>query len=126
MVEIGAVARGELAELCARADELLARAQGARLECRVGAGVAADLVLVDALARLRLVARRRGRAYRIRDAPPALRDLLGLIGLRGAVPVGEDAEALPVRSGLQARREAEEREQVLGVQEGVEPDDPPA
>ncbi|WTW98098.1 STAS domain-containing protein [Streptomycetaceae bacterium NBC_01309] len=144
VVEIGALVRADVPGLCARVDEMLARVPGARLVCDVGADCRADLALVDALARLRLLARRRDRAYQIRDAPPALTDLLGLVGLRGAVPVA-GPPGPPGLSGLptpptncaptavaahdralrlQAVREPEEGEQVIGVEERVEVDDP--
>ncbi|KPI33533.1 Sulfate transporter/antisigma-factor antagonist STAS [Actinobacteria bacterium OV450] len=71
--------------------------------CDAVAVTAPDLGTVEALARLRLTAR--GRPLRVDGAPPALRALLGLVGL---------AELLG---------EPEEREPAAGVQEGVEPDD---
>ncbi|HSA50792.1 MAG TPA: hypothetical protein VLH10_11885 [Yinghuangia sp.] len=121
VVEIRApLARGDTAGLCERADEFLGRVPGAGLVCEVKPGCPADLVLVDVLARLRLLARRRGRAYQVRDAPAALHGLLGLVGLCEAVPVGDVAGL----SGLQARRQTEQWEQVFGVEEGVEADDP--
>ncbi|WP_436776249.1 STAS domain-containing protein [Yinghuangia sp. YIM S09857] len=155
VVEIGALVRADVPGLCARVDEMLVQVPGARLVCDVGADCRADLALVDALARLRLAARRRGRAYQIRDAPPALTDLLGLVGLRGAVPVAGTAPpprpagpprtshgaairaapettskaptpACPDRAALRLQpvRQPEQREQVVGVEERVEPDDP--
>lgn len=137
VVEIGALACADLPALCALADEQLARVPAARLVCEVAAGRSADLVLVDALVRLRLVAKRRGRTYRIRDAPEALGDLLGLVGLRAAVPLGRGTaeptgpgpdpalvlDVLGVLGVLEVRRQPEEREQVLGIEERVEADD---
>ena len=64
----------------------------------------ADLAIVDALARLQLVARRSG--YRI-DVSGAPSDLLELIELAGL------SEVL----GVQTERQVEEREQRLGVEE---------
>jgi anti-anti-sigma regulatory factor len=46
-------------------------------------GVAADLDLVDDLARIRLEARRRGCAIRLRGSSRSLRGLLALCGLGG-------------------------------------------
>lgn len=46
----------------------------------------ADATAVDALARLQLVARRRGRQVVLRDPNRALQDLLALVGLHGVVP----------------------------------------
>jgi ABC-type transporter Mla MlaB component len=59
---------------------------------------------VDALARLKLQARRCGRELRLRNASPALVELLALAGLE---------EVLPVEPG----GEPEEREEALGVEE---------
>jgi hypothetical protein len=71
-----------------------------------------DLALVDALVRLQLAARRRAWLVRLRGASEELRELLELVGL---------AEVL----ALQLWREAERGEQ-LGVDEVVQPGDPPA
>jgi hypothetical protein len=101
--------------LCARVRRLLA-ASGARvLVCDVGEA-APDCVTVDALARLQLTAGRFGGRLRLRHASRELRALIDLTGLRGIVP----AEAA---SGVLA--DAEEREEALGVEERVHPDDPP-
>ena len=70
-----------------------------------------DAVLVDALARLELAARRAGGTLSVRNAPRGLGDLVDFMGL---------AEVLR----LEPRRQPEEREERLGVQEGRELDDP--
>jgi hypothetical protein len=75
------------------------------------AGVTADLASVDALARLQLNARRLGRTLRLRNVS---RELAGLIELTGLVDVLR----------LEPRREAEEREERLGVEEERELSDP--
>ena len=72
----------------------------------------ADLEIVDALARLQLAARRAG--YRI-DVTAAPDDVVELIELAGL------AETL----GVEPRRQAEEREERLGVEEEGELDHPP-
>ena len=77
----------------------------------VGA-VAADLHTVDALARLQLAAGRLGRRARLRSVSPDLAALIGLCGLGGVL--------------LGLGGEAEQREQPLGVEERVQPRDPPA
>ncbi|MFI6145257.1 STAS domain-containing protein [Streptomyces sp. NPDC051109] len=77
----------------------------AAVECDAGAVTSADLGVVEVLARLRLAAR--GRPLRVTGAGPALRGLLDLVGL------------------VELLGEAEEREPAVGVQEGVEPGDPP-
>jgi STAS domain len=72
----------------------------------------ADLAAVDALARLQLAARRRGRALRLSGASDALRALIDLVGLGDALP------------GV-LERQPEEWEDRLGVEEEAELDDPP-
>lgn len=76
-----------------------------------------DLAVVDVLARLQLVARRMGCSVRLRDPSPELCDLLRLVGLAEVVGGGDLA--------LEAGREPERGEQ-LGIEEVVEPGDPPA
>jgi len=71
-----------------------------------------DLAQVDALARWQLAAGRCGGCIRLRDVSEELRGLLELAGLAGVLAV-------------ESRREAELREQ-LGVEEVVQPRDPPA
>ncbi|MFJ3172833.1 STAS domain-containing protein [Streptomyces roseus] len=96
--------RQDAALLCARLTQLYEAGADA-VECDVGAVTAPDLALVETLARLRLAAR--GRPMRVTGASPALRALLHLAGL------------------LQLLGEAEEGEPAGGVQEGVQPGDPP-
>lgn len=151
---LGPLARGDVPGVCARACAALEAAPGAPLVCEAGGLGRPDLVTVDVLARLRLAARRHGRAYRIRDAPPALTDMVGFLGLDRAIPAGgepgeadrrrsavppgpeasgraagDDARASPRGSllgdRLQPVREPEQREQLLGVEEGVHADDAP-
>ena len=88
-----------------------------RLTCDVGSIVDPDAVTVDALARLQLTARRLGRQIRVEHASPALRELLALMGLSGVVPLSEP-------SGLEARRQTEEREQRGSVEEERDSADP--
>jgi anti-anti-sigma regulatory factor len=70
-----------------------------------------DLAVVDRLARLALAERRRGRTFRLSYVPDELRELLVLTGLDGAL-------------GVEPRRQAEEREERVGVEEERELDDP--
>ena len=72
-----------------------------------------DLSTVDALARLRLLARRAGHEVRLQNASPELWALLSLVGLD---------EVLRVESG----REAEQGEQRVGLEEERELGDPSA
>jgi anti-anti-sigma regulatory factor len=78
--------------------------------CDVG-GLTADAVAVDALARIRLAARRLGREVRLRDASDELRQLLAFTGL---------AEVL----GLEPVGQPEQGKQRLGVEEEGELADP--
>jgi anti-anti-sigma regulatory factor len=73
----------------------------------------ADAATIDLLARLQLAARRHGRTLRLLHASPALQDLIAFVGL--------DA-VLRVEPG----REAEEREDALGIEEEGQLDDPAA
>ncbi|WP_395362883.1 STAS domain-containing protein [Streptomyces sp. YH02] len=67
----------EVARLCA---EIRAAPPG-EVVCEVGALAPADLAAVDALARLKLAAGRRGHRIRFHGAAPDLRALLLLTGL---------------------------------------------
>lgn len=81
------------------------------------AGRECDLTLVDRLARLQLCARRLGCSIRLRDLCPELRRLLEVVGLA-------DVLAGEPRLSVEAGGEAEGGEQ-LGVEEVMEPRDPP-
>ena len=85
--------------------------------CEAGS-MRADLMTVDALARLQLAARRSGCEVELRGASDELLELLDLCGL-GAVFCGE---RLGVRRCL---RQAEEGKQPVGVEERHLPGDPP-
>ncbi|WP_380285841.1 STAS domain-containing protein [Kitasatospora purpeofusca] len=90
------------------------------LSCDLGALTAPDLAVVDALARLRLAAARHGVRLVLRNASGPLRELLAFSGLAAVLPTRE-AASLP---GGRPRRQAEEREQHIGVEEVGEPGDP--
>jgi ABC-type transporter Mla MlaB component len=99
----GPLGRDQLPGLCRRVHRLLA-ASGAELAVCDVAGLAADAVAVDGLARIGLTARRLGRRVCLRGATGDLCDLLGLAGLDSVLPV-------------ELERQAEQGEQALGVQE---------
>ncbi|MFB7127682.1 hypothetical protein [Kitasatospora sp. NPDC056273] len=122
------------------------------LTCDLGALTAPDLALVDALARLRLAAARHRVGVVLLNASGPLRELLVFSGLAalfpgpdgpltddplngtpiddnpmGDDPLGDDPlndAALVELLGRQPGREAEEREERLGVQEVGDPGDP--
>jgi ABC-type transporter Mla MlaB component len=74
------LSREDLPGLCDRVCALLERNVASVLLCDV-AGVAADAVTVDALARLALAARRHRCVIRLRGASDRLRDLVAFMGL---------------------------------------------
>ena len=82
------------------------------MDCDVSGVRRADLATVDAMARAYVNARRLGSRIRFVNAPPALQELLAFVGL---------ADVLLGR----LERQPEEREEPVGVEERVEPDDPP-
>ena len=76
----GPILRSDLPGLCDRVCALLSGAPVDEALCDVR-GVEPDAVTVDALARLQLAARRRGCRVRLRNASPALLDLMAFMGL---------------------------------------------
>lgn len=77
--------------LCARLQRLLADdyavEPGAPVTCDVGNLAGPDLVTINALARLQLVAGRRGRSIRLQNASRSLVELIRFVGLDDVVPV---------------------------------------
>jgi len=85
---------------------------GAPIEVDVSP-LASDAVTLDALARLQMAANRVGAELTFRRAPKALVELVAFAGLAGVLRV-------------EPGRQAEEREERLGVEEEREPGDLPA
>jgi hypothetical protein len=106
------VTRADIPGLCADLAERMRGRERGVVICEVGGMGQADVVAVEALARLRLTARRHGWRLLVSGACPELVALVRLVGL---------AEALP-----QVGRQAEDRKQPGCVQEVVEGGDPPA
>jgi ABC-type transporter Mla MlaB component len=77
----GSIARTELPLLCEHIAELLEKTGAEVVVCDVSE-VASDAVSIDALARLQLVARRRGCQARLRGVSGELLDLFDFMGLR--------------------------------------------
>ena len=102
----GAIARAEIPALCERLQALLEDGAGAgeAVTCDVGRLGRSDLVVLEALARLQLTARRHGHRLWLRGASHELHALLALTGL---------AEILPIEPW----RQAEQRKQARGVEE---------
>jgi ABC-type transporter Mla MlaB component len=106
----GPITRGDLPGLCDRVCALLDESRPGVVLCDVH-GVEPDCVTVDALARLQLAAGRYTCQVRLRHASEELLELVAFMGLSEVLP--DRASTLGVKPG----REAEEREQRLGVQE---------
>jgi ABC-type transporter Mla MlaB component len=84
--------------------------------CDVAAVAPVDLTTVDGLARLALTLRRLGHEVVLRNASEELRDLVALAGLVDVLPCSPG-------SGVEARREPEQREVARGVEEERDPAD---
>jgi anti-anti-sigma regulatory factor len=113
----GRVAAADVPNMCERVRVVLEKCGAASVVCDVGAVVDPDAVMVDAIVRLQLTTRRLGRRFRLHRASPALRHLLEFMGL-------SDVVSLDVDSRIEARRQLEEWEQALGVEEEGDPADP--
>lgn len=98
---------------CARVGEDLEGCTAERLVCDVAGVARPDASTLDLIARLALTARRLGREMQLRHVSAPLEDLLRFVGL---ADVGE--------LRVEAERKAEEREEVLRVQEERDPVDP--
>ena len=116
LVLSGPILRADVAGLCERVQSVLESSHADRAVCEVGGVVAPDVVTVEALCRLQLIARRVGLEIRFLHAHGALRDLFALTGLSEVVSLCEE---LPVESG----GHAEEREERRRVQEKGDPGD---
>jgi ABC-type transporter Mla MlaB component len=81
--------------------------------CDLSALGDADVETIHLLARLQLAARRQDRTLRLIHASPALQDLIAFVGLESVLRV-------------EPRREAEEGEDPVGVEEERQLRDPPA
>ena len=114
-------ARTDVPAACDGLRELVGARDAERVVCDV-AGISADLVTVEVLARLRLTALRLGCRLELRNVSRELARLLGFCGLRDVLPSERlDRLALGWNGG-----QAEEGEPARRVEERVEPGDPPA
>jgi ABC-type transporter Mla MlaB component len=116
LVLSGPILRADVAGLCERVQTLLESSNADLAICDVEGVADPDVVTVDALARLQLIARRLGLEIRVLHAHGELQDLLALTGLNEVVPLCAD---LPVES----RRQVEKREEGGRVEEEGDPDD---
>ncbi|MFB8102066.1 MULTISPECIES: STAS domain-containing protein [unclassified Streptomyces] len=96
LVVPGHLTRDAVPALCAELETLLNGPRGAApVACDVGGVDRADLALVEAVARLALVARRAGRQLRLRRVGPELQGLLDLVGLADVVALEGPEERVP-------------------------------
>jgi hypothetical protein len=107
---------GDIEGICERALAILAGSAPKRVLCEVGDDVERDAVVVDALARLQLIAKRLGLRIHVRPACPELKGLVRLMGLEEEVPFLSELRVEPVW-------EPEERKEGLGLEEEADPDD---
>jgi hypothetical protein len=106
----GHVGPEEVAGLCDRVRESSSVAAEGPIRCDCRGIADPDVGTIEALARMALVARRLGRRLELQWSRPDLIELLILVGL--------DELAVEVR------RQPEEREEALGVEEERDPADP--
>lgn len=81
----GPIARDDLPGLCGRVCAVLRERGPGVSRCDVS-GIEPDAVVVDALCRLQLAARRFGCQVRLENASAELRELIAFMGLRDVLP----------------------------------------
>ena len=86
VITLARLARADLPAACERLQALIGARDADVVVCDV-AGVEADLVAVEVLARLRLTARRLGCGLRLRGSSRPLEQLLAFCGLCDVLPV---------------------------------------
>lgn len=87
LVLTGPLCRHDIPALCHRARVLLEASRDRVLVCDVGGLAGCDAVVVDALARLKLIARRNGSDMQVRAASRDLTELLAFVGLSDVLPI---------------------------------------
>lgn len=107
------IAGDDVVGRCVRVRDDLECCTAERLVCDVAGVGRPDASTLDLIARLALTARRLGREMQLRHASAPLEELLRFVGL---------ADVAELR--VEAERKAEQREEVLGVQEERDAVDP--
>lgn len=110
---------------CEAARRVLKCTDARLLICDAAGVTNIDLGTIDVIARMMLAAGELDRRFALRAAPPALVDLLTLTGLDDVVPRYQRGGGCG-QSVVEAQRKSEQREQVLGAEEEVQPGDLPA
>ena len=85
----GPIARVDILGMCERLQRCLSSCGSDVVVCDVCTLTDPDVDTVDALARLQLIARRRGAQIVLRNAMPELKELLALTGLDDVVDLGD-------------------------------------
>ena len=106
----GPIERDDIPSLCERMGTLLEGGSGGSVVCDVGSICDPDAVTIDALAQLQLSARALRCRLWLMHACGKLQELIDLVGLNDVFPI-------LAASGVEALGQAEEREQVRGVEE---------
>ncbi|WP_189040356.1 STAS domain-containing protein [Micromonospora sonchi] len=107
----GTLTRADIPALCVRLAEVLRGRDPGVVVCDVSGAIRPDVVMVEALARLCLTARRHGWRLVLNGASADLLELADLLGLTGVL--------------FQPLRQPEHRKQACGVEEVVDRRDPP-
>jgi anti-anti-sigma regulatory factor len=81
LVVTAPIARADIPGLCSRLRGLLDTGDATRVVCDMAEFSAPDAVAIDALGRLHLAVRRRGKTIELENVGVELRDLLTLVGL---------------------------------------------
>ena len=114
LVVIGPIARGDIEPLCEGTRAAFDASDAHLVVLDLAAIGVADVVTIESLARLELTVRRAGGWIRFRRAGRELHELVSMMGLA-------DILRFDTGSGVEARGEAEEREEGRGVEEERDP-----
>jgi ABC-type transporter Mla MlaB component len=123
MVLGGRIDPADIPTLCGRARDLLASSGKWTLRCEVRS-LQADAATLDALARIALLCRRLGRTLELQGASVELEELVVFAGLTEVLPCLPGRQERQPPSGLQPRRQPEQRKEARRVEEERDPCDP--
>jgi hypothetical protein len=116
---LATITQADIPVVCERLRALIRSSDADEVVCVVST-LEADLVAVEALARLRLTAGRLGCRLRLRGSSRALEQLLVFCGLCDVLPLEGELGGIRWHG-----RQAEQREPPRGVEKRVEARDPP-
>ena len=119
VMTLATITQADVPIVCEQLRALIGASDADLVVCEVGA-LQADLVAVEALARLRLEARRLGCELRLRGSSRALEQVLAFCGLCDVLPLEGELGGIRWHE-----RQPEERKPARGVEKRVEARDPP-